>query len=35
MKKLLKKFLQWLSRKAYGNFEFSNKPSIPEGEFRV
>ena len=30
-----KRFLTWLKRKLYGNFEWSNTPSVPEGEFRI
>ena len=29
------KFLAWLKRKLYGNLTWSNKPSVPKGEFRV
>ena len=30
-----KRFLAWLKRKLYGNFDWSNKPSVPKGVFRV
>ena len=33
--KMKKRFLTWLKRKLYGNFEWSNKPSIPKGDFRI
>ena len=33
--KMKKRFLAWLKRKLYGNITWSDKPSVPEGEFRV
>lgn len=33
--KMRKRFLAWLKRKLYGNFDWSNKPTVPKGEFRV
>ena len=33
--KMRKRFLAWLKRKLYGNLTWSDKPSVPEGEFRV
>lgn len=33
--KMKAKFLAWLKRKLCGNLTWSDKPSVPEGEFRV
>lgn len=33
--KLLIKFLLWVRKKRYRNFDWDNTPSVPKGDFRV